>query len=207
MGAHPSSGPAPGAIGCCHGILAVMTGGSKSRSGAECVYVCKCLHVCCVCMLYAHMSVHMYVYCLVWCVCDCILMCDACLCVCACLYCCVFVCALGGPPGVLPQLSLPLPAPQAKLCLDCFQFHCSLSPSLQQAGSRPRLGGGGCLSGVTSLWVSSPALLFSKALAAAWENRVETVVQPQGFGLRQRCQADAIHMAPGDGVAHCTHLP
>lgn len=113
MGAHPRSGPAPGAIGCCHGILAVMTGGSKSRSGAECVYICKCLHVCCMCMLYAHVSVHMYVYCLVWCVCECILMCDACLCVCACLYCCVCVC-VGGPSWCLPPAQPATPCSPGK---------------------------------------------------------------------------------------------
>lgn len=90
VGARPSSGPAPGAIGCCDGILAVMTGGSKSHSGAECVYVGKCLLVCCMCMLYAHVSVHMYVYCLVWCVCESILMCDACVCVC--VHVCTAVC-------------------------------------------------------------------------------------------------------------------
>lgn len=28
-------------------------------------------------------------------------------------------------------------------------------------------------------------------------------MQPQGLGLRQRCQAGAIHVAPGAGVAHC----
>lgn len=79
VGAHPSSGPAPGAIGGCDGILAVMAGCSKSRSGAEwytCASVCMCV---CMCMLYAHVSVHMYVYYLVWCVCECILICDACL--------------------------------------------------------------------------------------------------------------------------------